>query len=241
MTSFSKKLFFFLLVVLGTNSLQAQTTITGTITDSETHTALEGVHIVLLGSIHGTTTDSKGYYTISVDRPPPFTLAYSYLGYHTEEVVVNESSNIDVAIIEKAILGDEIVISASRVKERIIASPVSIEQMNVQFIEQTASAEFYDAISLLKGVQVTNASLNLTSINTRGFADNINSRFVQIVDGMDTADPTINANLGAITGITELDIESVELLPGAASALYGPNAFNGMLIMNSKSPLSTRV
>ncbi len=88
----------------------------------------------------------------------------------------------------------------------------------------------------MKGVQVTNSGLNLTSVNTRGFADAINSRFVQIVDGMDTADPTLNANLGSILGLGELDIESLELLPGAASALYGPNAFNGLMIMKSKSP-----
>jgi len=143
---------------------------------------------------------------------------------------------VDVDMVEEALLGEEIVIAASRVRQRILDSPVSVEKMDIRFIEQTASAEYYDAISLKKGVQVTNSSLNLTSVNTRGFTDATNSRFVQIVDGMDTADPTLNANLGSISGIGELDIESVELLPGAASALYGPNAFNGMLIMNSKNP-----
>ena len=137
---------------------------------------------------------------------------------------------------EESLFGQEIVLSATRLKERILLSPVTVEKMDIKFIQQTASAEFYDAIATMKGVQVTNSSINLTSVNTRGFSDVTNSRFVQLVDGIDTADPTTNANLGSIIGIGELDIESLELLPGSASALYGPNAFNGIMLMASKSP-----
>jgi len=139
-------------------------------------------------------------------------------------------------MVEEAMLGQEVVISASRLRQRILLSPVSVEKMDVGFIQQTASADFFDALAGMKEVQVTRSSLNLTSVNTRAFADAINPRFVQIVDGIDTSDPTINANIGSIQAIGELDIESLELLPGASSALYGPNAFNGTLIMNSKSP-----
>jgi iron complex outermembrane recepter protein len=231
-----KKLYLILLVTIGTASMVAQTTVTGTITDSATQNPLEGVHIVLLSSIQGTTTDAEGKYTLVIDQLPPFTVRYSFLGYHTEEIVINKSINIDIAMIEEALFGNEIVLYASRIKQRILTSPVAVEKMDVRFIQQTASPDFYDAIANMKGVQVTNSSLNLTSVNTRGFADVTNSRFVQIVDGMDTGDPTINANLGSISGLGELDIESLELLPGAASALYGPNAFNGIMIMTSKSP-----
>ncbi|MBL0026151.1 MAG: hypothetical protein IPO98_14720 [Saprospiraceae bacterium] len=107
--------------------------------------------------------------------------------------------------------------------------------MDIKFIQQTASAEFYDAIATMKGVQVTNSSINLTSVNTRCFSDVTNSRFVQLVDGIDTADPTTNANLGSIIGIGELDIKAWNYFR-ALSALYGLNAFNGIMLMASKSP-----
>jgi outer membrane receptor protein involved in Fe transport len=79
-------------------------------------------------------------------------------------------------------------------------------------------------------------SLTFKSFNTRGFNANGNVRTVQLVDGMDNQAPGLNFSVGNIAGISELDLESVELLPGAASALYGPNAINGILLMNSKSP-----
>ena len=53
---------------------------------------------------------------------------------------------------------------------------------------------------------------------------------------MDNAAPGLNFAAGNLVGINEIDIQSVELLPGAASALYGANAIKGILLMNSKSP-----
>ncbi len=217
--------------------LSAQTTVSGTITDAGTRQPLMGVNILVQGGTSGTTTEGDGTYTLNVNQSPPFTVVFSYLGYQTEQITITEgNATLDLAMQEAAMLGQEVVMSASRLRQRILKSPVSIEKMNLQFIQQAASADYYDALANLKGVQVTNSGLNLTSVNTRGFAAPFNSRFVQLVDGMDTADPTINANLGSILGPTELDMESIELVPGAASALYGPNAFNGIMLMNSKSP-----
>src|SRR5690606_35947903 len=76
------------------------------------------------------------------------------------------------------------------------------------------------------------------SVNTRGFSANGNTRLVQLMDGMDNQAPGLNFAVGNVVGMSELDVESVELLLGAASALYGPNAINGLLLMNSKSPFT---
>ena len=237
MKLFRTKLQITLFLCACSSVLIAQTTISGTIINASTQEVLADVNIIVVGTSEGTATDSNGNDTLTVDRTPPFTLSFSYLGFRTEEIVVNENNTtIDLAMQNESMFGQETIVSASRLRQRILKSPVSIEKMNLQFIQQSATADYYDAIANLKGVQVTNSGLNLTSVNTRGFADAINSRFVQIVDGMDTADPTLNANLGSILALGELDIESLELLPGAASALYGPNAFNGIMIMKSKSP-----
>lgn len=79
-------------------------------------------------------------------------------------------------------------------------------------------------------------SLGFRVINTRGFANTTNVRFVQMVDGMDIQAPHIGAPIGNSLGPNDLDIESVEIIPGVASALYGMNAINGLTNFITKDP-----
>lgn len=134
---------------------------------------------------------------------------------------------------------DEVVVSASRTPEKVLLSPVTIERMGLKEIKKTASPSYYDGLENLKEVQMNTSSLTFKSINTRGFATVANVRFMQLVDGMDNSSPLLNFVLGNMIGISEIDIQSVELLPGASSALYGANAFNGILFMNSKNPFTS--
>lgn len=134
---------------------------------------------------------------------------------------------------------DEVVVAASRTPEKVMQSPVTIERMGLKDIKKTASPSYYDGLEDLKEVQMNTSSLTFKSINTRGFATVANVRFMQLVDGMDNSSPLLNFVLGNMIGISEIDVQSVELLPGASSALYGANAFNGILFMNSKNPFTS--
>ena len=128
------------------------------------------------------------------------------------------------------------VVSASRVEEAILESPVSIEKMGVKAIENAPGASYYESLANLKGVQVNSGSLTFKTLNTRGFSDMQNVRFVVLNDGVDLSAPGLNYTIGDIAGSGELDLKSIEIIPGAASALYGPNAFNGIMFVHSKSP-----
>lgn len=216
----------------------AQTSISGKVTDAATGEALAGVNIIVKGTVLGTISDTEGAFNLKAKDAPPLTLVFSYIGYATQEIPITEAntSSMDIKLAEQTTLGQEVVISASRVEEGILKSPVTIEQIDLLAIRQSSSPDFYDALQNVKGVSTNSGSLNLTSFNTRGFATIANVRFVQWVDGMDTQAPLLNFPTGSIMGLGELDAESMELIPGAASALYGPNAFNGILIMQSKSP-----
>ena len=83
---------------------------------------------------------------------------------------------------------------------------------------------------------MTTSSLTFKTPSTRGFNGSGNLRFNQLVDGMDNQAPGLNFSVGGVIGLTELDVESMELLPGASSALYGPGGMNGTLLINSKNP-----
>lgn len=227
-----------LFVVVGSANVLAQsTTITGSIKDAN-GTPLPGVNIVVKGTVAGTISDVQGNYNLTVKQVPPFTLSFSFIGYQTQEVEYKDgaATTVDVALQEGTLLGEEVVVSGSRYPESYMKSAVTIEKMDILEIKAAPTPDYYDGLANMKGVQATSGSLNFTAINTRSFATIANVRFVQWVDGMDTQAPLLNFPTGNIIGIGELDAESMELIPGAASALYGPNAFNGILIMKSKSP-----
>lgn len=219
-------------------SAQAQSTIvSGTVIDKLTREPIPGVGITVKGTTVGTATDQNGRYTFSTTEKTPFTIVASYIGHTPQErVVAGNNSQADFELEGTAILGQEVVISASRTPERILESPVTIERMSAASIRETPAASFYDAINNMKGVEMSTQSLTFKSINTRGFNSNGNTRFNQFVDGMDNQAPGLNFSVGNIVGLSELDVDNVELLPGASSALYGAGGINGTLLMTSKNP-----
>jgi len=228
----------FIMVLVSTMAL-AQTKLEGSITEASSGEPLAGVSIQIKGKVIGTITDTKGNFSFSVNSPPPFTVIVSSVGFQTQEINVSGNQTIfDVKLEEQAVLGREIIVSASRIEESVMRSPVSIEKIDIRTIRETPQASFYDALQNLKGVEMSTQSLTFRSVSTRGFGANGNTRVVQLIDGMDNQAPGLNFPVGNVVGMSELDVESVELLPGAASALYGPNAINGIVLMNSKSPFN---
>ncbi|MDB5239712.1 MAG: TonB-dependent receptor [Spirosoma sp.] len=215
----------------------AQTRITGKVTDDAKKETLAGISIAVRGTVVGTVTDIKGNFSLSTNTARPFTIAVTGVGFQPQEFTINnDQTNLNISLKEQVLLGQEVVVSASRVEESVLKSPVSVERLDIRSFQSTPGATFYDALQNIKGVDMSTQSLTFKSVNVRGFGSNGNTRVVQLLDGMDNQAPGLNFSVGNIAGVSELDLESVELLPGAASALYGPNAVNGLLLMTSKSP-----
>ena len=232
-----------LFLLIGTMNMGfAQTTsISGIVTDKLTNETLPGVAITVKGKTIGTSTNSEGRFNLSTSEKTPFTLVITYIGYKTiEQEITSSVSGLEIKMESQSILGQEVVVAASRTPERILESPVSIERFGLAAIRETAAPSFYDALNNLKGVEMSAQSLTFKSINTRGFNANGNTRFNQYIDGMDNQAPGLNFAVGNIIGISELDLDNVELLPGASSALYGAGGINGTMLMNSKDPYTTQ-
>ena len=213
----------------------SQTKISGSVVDNNGQ-PIPGANIIVVGTSTGTVTDFDGRFTLTVNQSPPFSVQASSIGFETVISKVTTNNQIlNFVLIEGTSL-DEVVISASRTPERIFESPVTVERIGLKEIKNTTSVDFYDGLENLKGVDVNTNSLTFKSVNTRGFATFANNRFMQLVDGMDNSTPALNFPIGNLVGMIETDVLSVELLPGASSALYGANAFNGILFMQSKNP-----
>jgi len=214
----------------------AQSTISGIVLDNN-NIPIPGANVIILGTKTGAVTDFDGAFTITSNSvTPPFTIKTSSIGFEPNTLLVTNISQKVNIILEEGSTLDEIVISASRTPERIFESPVTIERFGLKEIKNTTAADFYGGLENLKGVDVNTNSLTFKSVNTRGFATFANTRFMQLIDGMDNSTPALNFPIGNLVGLTETDVLSIELLPGASSALYGANAFNGILFMRSKSP-----
>ncbi len=203
------------------------------------NTSLGKLSVTIKGTQAGTTTDDNGNFALSVpsNTKYPFTLVISGVGIATQEVVVRSITDvIDVDVIGTSTLSEEIVVSATRTQTRALESPVTIERVGLNTLRQAPAASYYDVVGNMKGVDLVASSLTFKTVTTRGFAGSGNTRFNQIVDGMDNQAPGLNFSVGSIVGLSELDVESMELLPGASSALYGPGGMNGTLLINSKNP-----
>lgn len=213
--------------------------VSGQVTDQEKQQPLPDVSVQVKGIIAGTITNSTGSFLLRTKTKLPFTLVFSSIGFQPQELEVKSlGSNLQVALATQPVLGTAVVVTASRVAENILKSPVAIEKLDIRAIKETPAPGFYDALENVKGVQMITSSLTFKIPNTRGFNIPNNFRFMQLVDGVDMQAATLGVPLGNAIGPTELDIQSVEITPGAASALYGMNAINGMANLITKSPFT---
>jgi iron complex outermembrane recepter protein len=233
------KLFILSFILAISSQLYAQETkISGVITDAETGEPVSGASINVKEKLIGTTTDEKGNYQLHVSKIKlPFTIIISSVSHENKEVQITANDQtVTLTLSKKSAVLNEVVTAASRVRENILRSPVSIEKMTLKAINENPSLTFYDGLQNLKGIDAVTSSLTYKQLNTRGFNDNGNSRFLQLVDGVDNQTPGLNFAVGNLFGASDIDMESVEVIPGAASALYGPVAFNGVLLMHTKDP-----
>lgn len=198
---------------------------------------LIGATVSIKGTTNKTSTDTTGKFSLTTSAKLPYTLVFTAIGYQPQEFYIkNANSAVNITLTTQSLLVNEVVVTASRKEEKLLRSPVAIEKLSITALKQSPGPSFYDALENVKGVQMTTTSITLKVPNTRGFNSPNNFRFMQLVDGVDMQSATLGVPLGNAIGPTELDIASVEITPGAAAALYGTNAINGLSNLFTKDP-----
>jgi len=237
-----KKILPTLIVFLLVNGLCAQITLKGSLKDESTGEELIGANVIIKGTTIGTVTDWDGSFSFqSNDSNYPVTLVLSYIGYQDKEVIVeNAQQNLNLKLGESAVTTTEIVVKGQRVSEKQKSSPLTVESLDLLAIKETPAENFYDGLGSLKGVDLTAASLGFKVINTRGFNSTSPVRSLQTIDGVDNQAPGLNFSLGNFLGSSDLDVLKVDIIQGASSAYYGPNAFNGVIALETKNPFFHR-
>ena len=231
-----KKILLALVLMLGSSVCFSQT-IKGQILDAETKEGLPGATIKVKGTQEATSSGSNGNFLLKILKFP-VTLQVVYIGYQTFEVKVFQESATPLKILlkEKQVDVTEVEVKTSRIMEKEKESPITVESMGAKQIKESAQSTFYEGLGNMKGVDITAASLGFRVVNTRGFNSTSPVRSLQLIDGVDNQSPGLNFSLGNFLGASELDLKKVDIVSGASSAFYGPNAFNGVISMESKSP-----
>lgn len=193
--------------------------------------------VSIKGTTNSTATDKDGKFSLTTSAKLPYTLVFSSVGFKPQEFLLKSVNDVlNIQLVSQSLLINEVVVTASRKEEKLLRSPVAIEKLDIRSLKQSPGPSFYDALENVKGVQMTTTSITLKVPNTRGFNSPNNFRFMQLVDGVDMQSATLGVPLGNAIGPTELDVASVEITPGAAAALYGTNAINGLSNLFTKDP-----
>ncbi|HSF90544.1 MAG TPA: TonB-dependent receptor, partial [Saprospiraceae bacterium] len=217
--------------------LSGQNTLRGEVFDDQTGEPLIGANVIIQGTTSGTVTDFDGHYKLVTDQLLPLTIVISYTGYESTTIDITPENMFNrTRLKETSVMIETIQVTGSRISEKQKESPLTVESLDLQAIKATPSANFYDGLGALKDVDMTTASLGFKVINTRGFNSTSPVRSLQIIDGVDNQAPGLNFSLGNFLGSSELDVLKVDIVVGASGAYYGPNAFNGVISMETKNP-----
>ncbi len=208
----------------------------GIVIDDSTGAPVSRVLVRPKGSFKGTYSNQEGRFELSTSRRRPLILSIDKTQYIPIEMVVEDTSLIQVQLVAESSVFPKTVSSPSRKTEDISRSALSVDKMTYRDIRNAPAFNFYPAIGNLRGAYLNSSGMVVQSISPAGTTSSVNRRSLQLADGVDTQVPGEYYNLGNFYGVPELDVESIEWVPINSSPVYGPNSMNGVLTLNSKSP-----
>ena len=144
--------------------------------------------------------------------------------------------NINFTLEQDALETEQIVVSASKKKEKLIDAPITIAAVSEQSIRRNVGGDLGSVLKNVKGLDIYQVGNGRTAINARGFMSAFNSRFVSLIDGANYMEPTFSVAYGNTLPVFNEDIERIEIVYGPSSVLYGPNAHNGLMNVITKHP-----
>ena len=232
-----KNLYYLLLALLLLPRLaQAQKDgiVAGTV-QAESGVPLPGATVFIKGSYVGNSTNEEGQFSLKVNFDNgPVVLSVGFVGYETLDLPLSAPDNALSVVLKPSTILNTVVVAASRVEENIGQVPVTVEKLSQRQVENITTPDLVAGLARFKGIDISSSSMLATSFSTRGFNSSRSERVIQLADYMETSIPSLSSNFGNMLGTPILDVASVEIVHGPASALYGANAFNGVLLTNSK-------
>lgn len=213
--------------------------VAGTVTDAVSRDGVQSAQVVVVGTTRGALTDAQGHYTIDDVAAGMYEVRVQRSGRVTRSstgivVSAGEETRVDFVLAHAPVELAGVVVSASRRVEKVTEAPATITRIGAQQIETTVGNSYSGAIKGVEGVDFLQVGVTTATINTRGFNSAFNNRVLQMEDGRIAVLPEYGMPAAGFTTIPKVDLAAVEVLVGPGSALYGPDASNGVLTLETK-------
>ena len=215
---------------------------------SDSGAFLFGANIVVNGSelegLRGSTSDDQGMYRIDGLPAGTYEVTVTFLGFETftttgVKVRGGARTESDFVLAASVLVGQEIVVSASRKREKALDAPASVEVVEMRDIKNSQALSVSEHIKDLSGVDYAKTGVVQASTVIRGFNQALSGLLLTMVDNRIARIPSLRINAYQIIPITSEDIERIEVVRGPGSALYGPNSSNGVMHIISRSPFGS--
>ncbi|MEM7105689.1 MAG: TonB-dependent receptor [Bacteroidota bacterium] len=225
------------IIMLMALGIQAQTTVSGKVTD-EKGEGLIGAAVSIVGTSSGVSTDIDGNFELSTSRDVPFEIEISYTGFTSQTIEISEStSGLTIALVEGILIGEEVVVSASRKREKVQEAPASVTVLSSRKLEQSPQTDPVRNLVNVAGVQIQQQSANRINIEMRASSGLFSTSVFPILDYRSLVGPGIGTFQTDASGLSNIDLDRIEVVRGPGSALYGPGVTSGVIHFISKNPI----
>jgi outer membrane receptor for ferrienterochelin and colicins len=205
--------------------------------------AVRGAQIAVAGTTLGAVSNDAGAFTIQRVPAGTHVVTVTRLGYATttrEGVAVRagETTRLDVQLSTAALDLAGVVVSASRRAERITEAPATVTRIDAAEIDMVGSNSFSAALKQVQGLDYIQVGATTAAVNARGFNSSFNNRMLMLEDNRVSVLPESGLPVGLFTTTPRIDLAGVEVIVGPGAALYGADASNGVLSVQTKDPLN---
>ena len=218
------------LALLSTLAANAQgREVTGTVISGEDNLALPGVSVLVKGTTRGGVTDLDGRFSLNVQSGE--VLAFSFIGYVTQEVTIQNQNSVDIILQpDMQSLSEVVVVGYGEQKKETITGSVASVQ-GAELVKSPAMNLSNSIAGRMAGVIAVNRSgepgYDDSGIRIRGSNTLGNNDALIVIDG-------VPARAGGIARINPNDVESISVLKDASAAIYGSRAANGVILVTTK-------
>lgn len=214
--------------------------ITGTVRDSLAR-ALSQAQVSVVGTAYSGSTNEAGRFTIAGVRPGLYVVEVRRIGSRARRIVdvrvrENEETALEVTLGGVSVELAPLVVSASRRAEKVTEAPATLTRIEATAIENTVGNSFSGALKGVMGLDFIQVGVTSAAVNARGFNSSFNNRMLMMEDNRVAVLPENGLPVGAFTAIPKIDLAAAEVLVGPGSALYGPDASNGVVTLTTRDP-----